>query len=290
MRVPERTGDGPEKLPRSPILRFGALMARRYSRHNVAIQSAALAFYLLFTIFPLLIFISALLGLLELDVAGILTALGDFLPAEVLGLIEMYLTYVRGAPSPQLMLFGLVFTIYFPMRAANALMRAVRTAYHLGAPKRPMTHWLRVLVFTVALIVSIAVTLALMTFGERALWYAVKHFRLPAFLAVLWVRLRFPVVGVVGFLALCLLYEVAQDRLQPWRNIWPGVAVSLAAWMGISWLYAYYADHLSHYSALYGSIGAIIVVLVWLNLTAVTLILGAEFNGVLIRLREERQG
>lgn len=276
-------------LPQNRLLRFGTLLLHRYTRHNVGIQSAALAFYLLFTIFPFLIFISALLGLLELDVTGLLRFLGDFLPEEMLSLIEMYFRYVRENSSTQLLLFGLVFTIYFPMRATNSLMRSVRTAYHLGPPRRALTHWLRVLIYTVTLMAAIALTLALMTFGERALWYAVAHFHLPEFWAVLWVELRFPAAGAAAFLALFLLYALAQDTLQPWRNIWPGTLFSLAAWMLLSWLYAYYADHFSHYSVFYGSIGAVIVALIWLNLTAVTLILGAEVNGVLISMRKDAQ-
>ncbi len=89
-----------------PILRCGYLLFRRWLRHNVAIQSAALAFYLLFTVFPLLIFVSALLGLLRLDVAAILQGLGEFLPGEVVELAEMYLRYVGENSSPRLMLFG----------------------------------------------------------------------------------------------------------------------------------------------------------------------------------------
>ena len=91
-------------------------------------QAAALAFYLLFMIFPFLIFISALLGLLDLNVAGILEALREILPLEILEFIGVYLTYVGENPSPQLLLFGLFFSLYFPMRATNALMRSVRTA------------------------------------------------------------------------------------------------------------------------------------------------------------------
>ena len=114
------------------------------------------------------------------------------------------------------------------------------------------------------------------------------HFHLPEFLAELWVTLRFPVAGFMSFLALFLLYALSQDSLQPLKNIWPGTLFSLAAWMALSWLYSYYANHFSHYSVLYGSIGAVIVVLIWLNLTAVTLILGAEVNGVLISMRKDQ--
>ena len=276
-------------MPRSRFWRGPYLMVQRYLRHNVGNQSAALAFYLLFMIFPFLIFISALLGLLQLDVAAILTALEEFLPGEIVDFVEMYLTYVGAAPSPQLLVFGLLFSIYFPMRATNSLMRSVRTAYHLGPPPGAVTHVLKTLLYTVLLIVAIAMTLTLMTVSDRILAYAVAHFHLPVFIAELWARLRFPVVAVVGYFALFFLYALAQDSRQPWRNIWPGTLAALAAWMGLSWLYAWYVENIAHYSLLYGSIGTVIVLLIWLNMTSMTLIMGAELNGMLISLRKEKE-
>ena len=274
-------------LPKNRFLRFFFLMVQRYLRHNVAIQSAALAFYLLFTLFPFLIFISALLGLLRLDVAAILHTLEEFLPKDVVALTELYLTHVGSNPSPRLLLFGLVFSIYFPMRATNSLMRSVWTAYHLGPPHSSMRHRAKTLLYTVFLIVSIALTLILMTVGGRFLLYAVEKFRLPPLIAELWVLLRFPVIAVVGSFALFFLYALAQDHRQPLRNLWPGTVAALAGWVFLSWLYAFYVNHIAHYSLLYGSIGTIIVLLVWLNLSAATLIMGAEMNGTLMGLRKD---
>ena len=265
-------------------------MAQRYLRHNVGIQSAALAFYLLFMIFPFLIFISALLGLLRLDVAGILLALGEIMPRGVVDLIEVYLTYVSRNPSLRLMMFGLVFSIYFPMRATNSLMRSVRTAYHLGPPRGPARHMLKTLLYTVLLIVTIAAALALMTVGDRVLGYAVVHFRLPSFVAEAWARLRFPAVAVLCYFALFFLYAMAQDTRQPWRNIWPGTLAALTAWMGLSWLYAFYVDNVANYSVLYGSIGTVIALLIWLNMSSVVLIMGAELNGTIMSLRKDGGG
>ena len=272
--------------PKNRFLRGVYLLTRRYLRHNVGSQSAALAFYLLFMLFPFLIFLSALLGLLQLDVAGILRALGEFLPAQVVDVVEVYLTYVGSSPSPQLLVFGLVFSIYFPMRATNALMRSVRTAYHLG-PAHGVVQMLKTLVYTVLLIATIALTLVLMSVSDRLLAYCVANFGLPAFIAELWAKLRFPLAAVVGYFALFLLYALAQDGRQPWRNIWPGTLAALTAWMGLSWLYAWYVEHIAHYSLLYGSIGTVIVLLIWLNLSATALIMGAELNGTLISLRKE---
>lgn len=275
------------KLPRNRFFRGAYLMAQRYLRHSVGIQSAALAFYLLFMIFPFLIFISALLGLLRLDVAGILLALGEILPREVVDLIEVYLTYVSRNPSPHLLVFGLVFSIYFPMRATNSLMRSVRTAYHLGPPRGPARHVLKTLLYTVLLILTIALTLTLMTVGERLLGRAVENLGLPSFLAETWARLRFPAVAVACYFALFFLYALAQDGRQPWRDIWPGTLAALAAWMAVSWLYAFYVDNIANYSLLYGSIGTVIALMIWLYMSSVVLIMGAELNGTIISLRKD---
>lgn len=277
-------------LPQNRLLRGAYLMVQRYLRHNVGIQSAALAFYLLFMIFPFLIFVSALLGLLQLDVAGILLALAEFLPQTIVDFVGMYLNYVGRNPSPHLLVFGLVFSIYFPMRATNTLMRAVRTAYHLGPPRGPVRHVLKTLLYTVLLIVTISATLTLMTIGDRILSYAVAHLSLPGFVAETWTRLRFPAAAVMIYFALFLLYALAQDTVQPWRNIWPGTLAALAAWMALSWLYAFYVDNIANYSLLYGSIGTLIALLIWLNMSAMTLIMGAELNGTMISLRREKNG
>ena len=279
-----------ERLPQNRGLRAVYLMTQRYLRHNVGIQGAALAFYLLFMIFPLLIFLSALLGLLQLDVAGIELALQELLPREVVDLIVAYLSYVGENPSPRLLVFGLIFSIYFPMRATNSLMRSVRTAYHLGPPRGAVLHLLKALAYTVVLMVSIALTLVVLTVGDRLLFYAVTEFHLPTIIAQTWARLRFPVVAVAGFFVLYFLYALAQDHRRPWKDLWPGTLAALGGWMVISLLYSLYVDKIAHYSALYGSIGAVIVLLIWLYLGAVTLIMGAEFNGTIISLRRDGEG
>ena len=208
------------ELPKNRFLRGVYLLVQRYLRHNVGMQGAALAFYLLFMIFPLLIFISSLLGLLQLDVDAILAVLGEFLPREVVSFVGMYLTYVGRNPSVKLLLFGLFFSLYFPMRATNTLMRSVRIAYHLGPPRGALS----------------------------------------------------------------------QDGRQPWRNIWPGTMAALGAWLLLNWLYASYVQNFADYSLLYGSIGTAIALLIWLYMTAVTLIMGAELNATLISLRKDRAG
>ena len=158
------------------LTEYAQLLVRRYLRHNVGMQGAALAFYLLFMIFPLLIFVSSLLGLLQLDVDAILAAVQEFLPREIVSFIGVYLTYVGRNPSVKLLLFGLFFSLYFPMRATNTLMRSVRIAYHLGPPRGALPQLVKTLLYTAVLIATIALTLTLMSVGDRLLLYAVDSF------------------------------------------------------------------------------------------------------------------
>lgn len=268
--------------------RFLTRTAERYLVHGVGQEAAALAYYLLFMIFPLLIFLSSLLGLLELDISGIIQGLAPLLPAGVLDVIESYLSYVSETSSRAMLWFGLVFTIYFPMRAADCLMIAVRRAYHLPRPKNQIVYTAKVLLYTVFLLVTIALTLALATVGRAALEFAGRFIVVPEAFIELWTGLRFLVLGGVMFAAVGLLYAAAQDGRQPARNIVPGVLAALVGWMVVSAAFSFYVENFANYTAIYGTLGTVIVLMMWLNLTALMLILGAEINGVLISIRGRR--
>ena len=104
----------------------------------------------------------------------------------------------------------------------------------------------------------------------------------------LWGNLRFLILAAAVFLAIAVLYAIGQGR-RSLRNIWPGVLLALTAWMALSLLFSLYVENLGRYSLLYGSIGAIIVLLLWLYLTATLLIMGAEFNSVLMELKKGQE-
>ena len=269
--------------------RFISHIMRRYFRHDVGRQSAALAYYLLFALFPFMIFISSLLGVLQLDISGIISALDHLLPDGVLAVIEEYLDYVSRTSSTAMLWFGLVFSIYFPMRAADCLMSAVRRAYHLGAPKNRLFYRFKVLLYTMFLLMSIAATLLLTTVGERALAFLERFLPLPHWFVELWGDLRFVVLGVVMFAAVGLLYAAAQDVRQPAGSVVPGVIFALVGWMALSAGYSFYVENFANYSVIYGALGTVIVLMIWLYLTATVLILGAELNNTLLTLGGERR-
>ena len=88
--------------------------------------------------------------------------------------------------------------------------------------------------------------------------------------------------GILG-----LLYVVSQDRKRPAKAILPGVAIAMTAWLMVSIGFSVYVENFANYSVIYGTLGAVIVLLMWLYMTSFILILGAEYNASLIAVGNE---
>ena len=277
----------PKKKHIWPVRLVGQMVSRYYE-HDVARDSAALTYYLLFAIFPLLIFISVLVGAMKLDVEGITRFLTNVAPPAVAGIVKSYLTYVTGNVSRQLLWFSLVFSIWFPMRATSCLMHSLRKALGYGAPANMWISTLRTLIFAVLLIVTIVLTTLLSMVGGRALHFISERVTIPEGFITAWGYLRFVLMALVMAGMLGALYMLAVGKRLPVRQVLPGVISSLAAWLLVSMAFSYYVEHFAHYAELYGSIATIVVVLLWLYWSGSVLIMGAELNGALISLREQR--
>lgn len=235
-----------ERVMHNRFFRGTALFVRRYFDHRVARDSAALTYYLLFAMFPLLIFLSNLVGFFAVDIEGFLRQLGTIIPAEVLDLLIQYLRYVSRVSSRTLMTFSLIFSIWFPMRAANALLLSVRKAYGMGRPTQFLRHQAKVFLYTICLILTILLSLVLVTVGRSVLNLCADYFHFSAILTdgfiELWSTLRFVFLGCIVFLALAVLYGLAQETRSV-HYVWPGVLFSLTAWMVLSLLFSLYVEN-----------------------------------------------
>ena len=270
-----------ERVMHNRFFRGTALFVRRYFDHRVARDSAALTYYLLFAMFPLLIFLSNLVGFFAVDIEGFLRQLGTIIPAEVLDLLIQYLRYVSRVSSRTLMTFSLIFSIWFPMRSTGCLMHSLRKAFGRSAPENMLLTQLRNLLFTVWMILVIGLTLVLVVVGRRALHFLSRIVPLSETFISVWGYLRFIILGLVMAISLGILYQLALGQRRPLREVLPGVGSSLAAWLLLSMAFSYYVENVAQYARLYGSIATVIVVLLWLYMSGQILILGAELSAAL---------
>lgn len=263
--------------------------------HDIGKSAAALTYYLLFALFPLLIFVSNLLGLLDLNVDAITRTLLPVMPDDVVYLLEAYLSHINDNSSRVLFWFSLVFTVWFPMRAVKGLMDDVRLAYRLEKPRKPVWYAIRQFVFTIVFLVFIVVLFVLAILGRRfittaTVWLGLEQLlKIPSALLDLWQYFRFVLLASVMFVVLGLLYATAQDRRQGVKTIIPGVLLAMVSWLLVSIGFSVYVEQFANYSIIYGTLGAVIMLLIWLYLTSFILIFGAEFNAALFVIREEKE-
>ena len=269
---------------------------RRFGIHfftnHVGKNAAALAYYMLFALFPLLIFISNLLGLMDLNVAHIIEALQRLMPKDIVGLIEAYLDHVSQNSNHLMLWFSLIFSVWFPMRAVQGLMDDVRRAYSVNVPKRPVAYTFRQLLYTVIFLLALILTLVLSTMGTEVIEFINRFLPegthlLSGYLLQAWQYLRFLPISLLMFLAIGTLYAGSLDQRTPVKSVLPGIFIALISWLLISMAFSFYVENFAQYSLIYGTLGAVIVLLIWLYMTALVLILGAEFNAALMVARRE---
>lgn len=255
--------------------------------HNVNRSAAALTYYMIFSLFPLLALASNVLSYLQLSPDWVSTELQGILPAQVIDIVATFLNHVNENSSGTLFWFSLVLTVYFPMRAIDYMMESIRVAYGAGNFRKNLRYLLILVVFAVSFTVTLLAALALLLLGEELL--TIINSILPEVELSLqpWISLRFLYLAAIVFVVLCLLYWLGPGTRPRIRHILPGAAAATAAMLIISMGFSFYVENVSNYSLLYGSIGAIIVLLLWLYFASITILMGAEFNRALARVRGE---
>lgn len=251
------------------------LTIQGYFDNKVGRNAAAMTYYLLFAMFPFFIFVTSLLGLLHLPTLTLDGQITRFLPEDVVAFLNLAIEHITKSSNNALLTFGMVFSIWFPLRAVSNLMEAINDIY---GEEKSGSHSIRTAILTALTIVLIPVMLLLLLLGERVLGFVGEYIPISAEFITDWSRMRFvPMAGALLFV-LSAVYFFSPSKRQKARYILPGAVLSMGVWMLFSLIFSYYVDHMGRYSIIYGSIGVIIALLVWMDWSMIAMLMGAVFN------------
>lgn len=254
---------------------------RRYFGDNVGNEAAALSYYLIFSLFPLMVFASGLLGYVDISQEALYETFHGILPEEVISMITTYVAYATTGTSTNLLMVSLFFTFYFPFRAMSRVIRAINFAYRVEKDRSVVSKVLLAFVFSVFLVALLFGTLVLSVVGRKLLMLAAKYFPITQGFIDLWAPSRFLILAALTFLVVMFLYVMGPNCKVQIKEVLPGALFTVALWLAFSVGFSYYVEHIAYYSVVFGSLGAMIILLIWLYAVAVILILGAELNSVL---------
>jgi membrane protein len=258
---------------------------------DMVTYAAAVSYHLMLAFFPFVIFLLTLLG-----AAGradffdqVLDQARIALPVDAADIVTRVIAEIRGQPREGLLSLSLLLALW----AASAGMRAVTTALDVAydVPEtRPL--WQRLplsILFTVGLAVLTVAGTSLLLLGPQATGWIAARMRL-ADTALFWTWLHWPLVVALLLLTFAIIYKVAPNVDLPFRYVTPGSVVGVTTWILASLGFSAYIDRFGNYGATYGSLGGMIVLLLYFFVSAAVLLFGAEINATIHPAREARVG
>jgi membrane protein len=260
---------------------------RRYVDDEVAAYGAEMAYYFLLSVFPFLIFITTIIGYIPIPEESILESLAALLPYETYELIRENVRQILNNRNPRLLSFGFISMVWAAASGMGAAIRGINKAL---CQKDTRPFWIAIplsVLFTILVAVLIVFYFVLLIFGRQIGSYLIQA-GLAEFTWQGWDILRYAVAILMMILVFILLFRFSPCIKVRWRNAMPGAIFTTAGWLLVSWLFAWYTNHFWNLSRIYGSIGGIIGLMVWLFISAQLIIMGGEINAILIFQRSRK--
>jgi membrane protein len=259
-------------------------------RHHTLQVSAALSYYFVLSVFPALIFLSALLGFIPLpDLFGhVLFLMDRLLPADTMHVVYSVLNDVLSSHRATWLSFGMLGTIWMASAAFDSIIEGLDIAYDVEC-ERPF--WKsRLLAIALGVICGglLLAALAVMVVGPRFGEWLADRLAISAVFAAVWPALRWTITICFTILAVEVLYFLAPNVKQRFGATLPGAVLSVAVWNGLSYLLGLYFRHFAHFNRTYGTLGGFVAFMVWLYWTSFVLLVGAELNAELAK--ESKKG
>jgi membrane protein len=246
-------------------------------------RAAELSYYFLLALFPLLIFLTSTIGIVLGSGTGTRQALFSYLarvmPPSAFQLITSTMTEVSASSSGGKISFGILAALWAASNGLGAITQSLNVAYDVKEGRPWWRQRLTAMGLTIALSVLIISALILVVAGGHIADGLARLFGFSSVFSITWKILQWPIVLAFMILAFALIYYFAPDlHNQKWKWLTPGSAIGVALWLAISVAFRVYLHFFDSYSNTYGSLGAVIILMLWLYFTGAAILIGGEIN------------
>jgi membrane protein len=277
------------------VLGIGALerAGRKALEDDCPGLAAQLAYFVLLFLFPFLMLLVAAAGLAVDDPEAVLETLaermGGFLPEDAVGLVVDYVDRTLRSRTSGVLFFAVLLVLGTGSAASQAIVKAANRAYEVRETRPFLRIWgiSALMVLGVTLLVG---ALVLATFGPEIGGYVRRLTGLPGFFLSFWGALSWALAFLAVTLALAFLYYLAPNADLPFKWITPGGFTATVLMLASGVALKLYVANIARYDQVYGQLGAVVVLMLWLYITGLTVLIGVEMNAVLARIAEEKKG
>ncbi len=263
---------------------------KKFSADDMLVYAAALSYQLFFSLFPFVIFLLALLGVLNLTsfFDWLIKQSQTVLPGQASGMVSNIVSQIRGQAASGALSLGAVLALWSASSVVRMTMHALNIAYDVEDravwKKFPLS-----IIYTVLLAVLLILAAAMMLIGPQLASWIAQQVGLGSVFATVWTWVRIPVAVVLLMLVAALVYYLFPNTRQPFRVVTPGAVLAVIVWVVASLGFSWYVSNFASYNATYGALAAVIVLLFYFFISAAIMLFGAELNSAIYRQGAESE-
>ncbi len=249
-------------------------------------MAAQLSYYLLLAIFPFLILIFTLMRFLPLSTGTVLDIISPYAPEGSMQLIEDNLYHVLEVTRGDLLSISMVATLWLSAMGASALARTLNSAHRVEESRPFLRAFGVAILLTVGMILGVIISLILLVFG-RGIGLSISSMLGvdPSFLQD-WNTFRWTFSSIILVALVAGLYYFVPNKKLRFLDILPGTLFAVVGWQLASLGFSYYVS-IADYSIIYGNLGTIVILLIWLYLSSLIILVGGEINAIISSKRSE---
>ncbi|MCR5610166.1 MAG: YihY/virulence factor BrkB family protein [Lachnospiraceae bacterium] len=246
--------------------------------HVTAFSSEA-ALFTIISFFPFVMLFLTLLNYTPLNPDFIMRLINDSLPTEITNFIETIINEIF-KPSATLLSISAIAALWSASKGFLSIFRGFNVIYKTGETRNYLIIRVISILYTLGFAVLLMLTLIFLVFGNYIYRLIISHFPFIKDLALLIISIRATVLLFLLFVFFLIMYIVIPNRKTTLLNELPGALISSSGWILFSYAYAYYIDNLTNFTYMYGSLTAIVLLLIWMYSCMYILLLGAEINAI----------
>lgn len=266
---------------------------RRYfeiiTKNELMALGGQVTYYMILSFFPLIIFFLTLISYADINSEHFFNDLKYLLPEETYLLVESIIYETFAKRSPALLSFGMLAAIWASLNGINALMHGIVKTHGLKENRSFLKLKLTSVLFLIIITITLIFSIITLVFGETLGIALFKVFGATRFFPSFWQNLKLLIQFVLLVLTFIILNRMATGSRYTFKMVFPGSLFAATGWIVISLLFSQYVKHFNNYTLTYGSIGGVMILLLWLYWSSEILLLGSALNAVLIESRKKRR-
>ena len=283
--------DGPwQRLQKIPGFNFVRDWVIRFRDYRVTSRAAEISYYLMLAIFPFIIILISLFGVIgrsTLIHQDILISLQGLIPDAVYSILGTIINEIAASQNVTILSAGTIGLIWASSKGFSVILRGLNHIYRTGKPMSGILLRLLGLIFALLLVLSILLTMLLITFGDLlfdqlAFWSGMDFLSGNLLQAG-----RYLVSFLFLVLIFSLIYHLVSGRKCKYRWALPPAVFAAVFWIFVSLAFSWYLNNFNRYTTLYGSIGGIMILMLWLYVCSIMILTGGIIHEIIIERRKK---